>query len=323
MGQRVSFSQRVRAGCARVAAAAESVRVRTDRLADYAGSLPLDLARAPGLDPEAHFSGSPEATAAFFLQLDSINFGSGYFPHLAKLPGRSGYFTVATHLTTFFREHGPLTAEDLETLTPADCAAIFQQDEPGAPISELMWLFATALNDLGQLVQKRFAGSFARLVVAAGGSSQELIGILITMRLFRDAAAYRGFEVPFLKRAQLTVADLALALSGNGLGRFRDLDELTIFADNLVPHVLRVDGILEYAPELAARIDNGVLLAAGSPEEIEIRATAVHAAELLRTELGRQGHSVTAMQLDYLLWNRGQQPNYKAIPRHRTRTVFY
>jgi hypothetical protein len=30
------------------------------------------------------------------------------------------------------------------------------------------------------------------------------------------------------------------------------------------------------------------------------------------------------MGLDYLLWNRGQQPYYKkARPRHRTRTVFY
>jgi hypothetical protein len=29
------------------------------------------------------------------------------------------------------------------------------------------------------------------------------------------------------------------------------------------------------------------------------------------------------MGLDYLLWNRGQQPEYKARPRHRTRTVFY
>ncbi|HNX51764.1 MAG TPA: queuosine salvage family protein [Thermoanaerobaculaceae bacterium] len=323
MGQRVNFSQRVRAGCARVMAVAEHVQVRADRLADYARSLPLDMVATPQLDPAAHYFGSPENTAAFFLQLDAINFGSGYFPHLVKLPGRSGYFTVATHLATFFREHGPLTAEDLETLTPGDCSLIFRQDAPEPPITELMWLFSTALNDLGQLVQKRFAGSFGRMVVAAGGSSQELIGILIAMRLFRDTASYRGFEVPFLKRAQLAVADLALALAGNGLGRFRDLAELTIFADNLVPHVLRVDGLLEYVPELAARIDGGVLLAAGSPEEVEIRAAAVHAVELLRAELARQGRSVTAMQLDYLLWNRGQQPEYKARPRHRARTVFY
>jgi len=29
------------------------------------------------------------------------------------------------------------------------------------------------------------------------------------------------------------------------------------------------------------------------------------------------------MQLDYVLWNRGQEPAYKARPRHRTRSVYY
>jgi hypothetical protein len=29
------------------------------------------------------------------------------------------------------------------------------------------------------------------------------------------------------------------------------------------------------------------------------------------------------MQLDYVLWNRGQEAAYKALPRHRARTVFY
>ena len=53
-------------------------------------------------------------------------------------------------------------------------------------------------------------------------------------------------DVPFYKRAQLTAADLSLAFDGKGLGSFEDLDQLTIFADNLVPHVLRVDKVLLY-----------------------------------------------------------------------------
>ena len=55
----------------------------------------------------------------------------------------------------------------------------------------------------------------------------------------------------FYKRAQIVAADLALA----GVARFRDLDRLTIFADNLVPHVLRCDGVLVYdaAPGRAHR----------------------------------------------------------------------
>ena len=44
----------------------------------------------------------------------------------------------------------------------------------------------------------------------------------------------------------------------------------------------------------------------------------------LAAELARLGRPATAMALDYLLWTRGQRPQYKrAKPRHRTRTVFY
>jgi hypothetical protein len=36
------------------------------------------------------------------------------------------------------------------------------------------------------------------------------------------------------------------------------------------------------------------------------------------------GGRVTAMGLDYVLWNRGQERLYKAIkPRHRARSVYY
>ena len=102
-----------------------------------------------------------------------------------------------------------------------------------------------------------------------------------------------------------------------------DLDRLTIFADNLVPHVLRLDGVLEYDPQLVARIEREELIPAGSPEELEIRACALHAVELLTEALRQGSEPVSAMQLDYVLWNRGQEAAYKARPRHRTRTVYY
>jgi hypothetical protein len=120
-------------------------------------------------------------------------------------------------------------------------------------------------------------------------------------------------DVGFWKRAQITPNDLVLA----GVAEFSDLDRLTIFADNLVPHVLRVDGVLRYEPALAARIDAEELLPPGA-EEREIRACAVHACEILSRRLG-----VPARSIDVALWQRGQSPEYKAVPRHRTRTVFY
>jgi len=119
-------------------------------------------------------------------------------------------------------------------------------------------------------------------------------------------------------------ADLSIALKGQGLGFFRDLHGMTMFADNLVPHVLRMDGMLLYDEDLAARIDSEEPIPSGSPEEVEIRACALHAVELMAKALNEAGHDVSSLGLDYVLWNRGQQTYYKkAKPRHRTRTVFY
>ena len=160
-----------------------------------------------------------------------------------------------------------------------------------------MRLYAEALRELGRFLGDRPA---LDLVEAADGSAERLATLLARgMRFFDD----RGFY----KRAQLASSDLDLA----------GADRLTIFADNLVPHVLRMDGVLFYEPDLAAQIDAGELLEPGG-EEREIRGCAVHACDLLSERLG-----LPARHIDTALWNRGQAPEYKAVPRHRCRTVFY
>jgi len=315
--------QSVRTACQTVAERAQYVRINKPALPSYATSLPLAQLVQAHHDAASHYVGHGEGTVAFFLTLDAINFGSGYFPHLRKRPGMSGYFTVASSLCDLFRTRGALSAQDLSELTTQDCTRIFGQECCSVPIAELMSLFATALNDLGRYLLARFEGSFMNLVQSANGSAEQLAQLLIEMPFFQDVSRYGDLSVPFYKRAQLTSADLSIAFAGQGPGRFYDLRNLTIFADNLVPHVLHVDGILQYDEDLAARIDREELILAGSAEEVEIRASALHGVELLSAELRTAGHEVWPMQLDYLLWNRGQQPQYKARPRHRARTVYY
>ncbi len=314
----------IRDGCAHVAEKSGFVRLETERLRAYAEQLELSVITAPVYDTEHHFTGgsvsdNAEAVLAFNLTLDAVNFGSGYFPHLHKRPGMSGYFTVASALKDYFGAHGPLSANALCALTPEKTAAIFAQDLADPGRAELMRHFTEALQQLGSYLLERFGGSFIRLVERAEGSAERLVGLLAEMPYFQDVSQYGDFKVPLYKRAQIAASDLALAFDGQGWGAFDDLDQLTIFADNLVPHVLRVDGLLSYDPELAARIDAGKLIAAGTPEEIEIRAVALHAVEQLAALLPR----VSARDLDVYLWNRGQTASYKAVPRHRTRTVFY
>lgn len=299
----------VRATAAAVAQAAQYVRVQTDAIEAYAASLPLSELENPELDAATHYLGAPEATLAYVVTLDAINFGSGYFPKLTKRAGLSGYFTVAASLKDLYEAQGPLSAAHLQGLSASTCAQIFgQTDNPDAGVMELMGLFSAALNDLGHYVASQFGGSFQSLVAQADNSAERLVSLLKEMPFYQD--------VGFYKRAQLTAADLSVAR----VAEFGDLDRLTIFADNLVPHVLRLDGILDYEPGLLERVEREELIPAGSTEEREIRACALHAVELIAAVLG---HKVTSMQLDYLLWNRGQLSAYKARPRHRTRTVFY
>jgi hypothetical protein len=320
----VTVTDQIRDRCRTIAESAQFVRIDPDALARYAPTLPLDKAVAPTLDRATHYVADEPATLAYFVTLDTINFGSGYFPHLAKRPGMSGYFTVASSLKDEFDKNGLIPAERLAPITPVECARIFAQDPANTTAMELMALFARALNDLGHLLLAQFAGQFANLIASANHSAERLIDTLALMPFFRDVQPYGPLEIPFYKRAQLTTADLSLALDRKGLGHFHDLDRLTIFADNLVPHVLRIDGVLKYDPDLAARIDREDLITPNSPEEVEIRACALHAVELIKEHLARQNKSVTSMGLDYVLWNRGQERHYKSIkPRHRARTVYY
>jgi hypothetical protein len=290
----VGLLDEVRSSCREVAEAARFVSI------DLEAARPPDEAGPPTLDPEAHYlEGGPADVATYLLTLDAINFGSGWFPTLRKRPGRSGYFTVARALADRFRAEGPWSNVQLRALETSELADVLGQ-ERGHP---LMRLYAEALRDLGRFLGDRTA---LDLVEEAEGSAERLAMQLARgMRFFDD----RGFY----KRAQIVPSDLALA----GLASFGDLDRLTIFADNLVPHVLRVDGVLRYDRDLAAHIDAERLLPPGRAER-EIRACALHACEQLAERTG-----IAPRVLDLRFWNRGQAPGYKRIPRHRTRCVYY
>lgn len=313
----------IRERAAEVARRAISVRIDATALARLAEGLAADPSPAPRWDAETHYQGTPRALLAYIVTLNSINFGSGWFPKLAKREGRSGYYTVAMGLRDRFTAEGPWSAEQLAGLSPLDLARVTGQTLEDPEVAELMSLFAAALNDLGALLARRHGGSFAALVEAADGRAAKLVELLAEMPLFRDVSVYADFEMPFYKRAQITAADLSLAFGGAGFGRFEDLRELTIFADNLVPHVLRREGVLHYRQGLGDRIDRGELLSHGSPEEVEIRACGLHAVEQIVAAIRARGGDATAQGIDYVLWHRGQRADMKAHPRHRARCPYY
>lgn len=307
------------------------MRIQENAIESYAARLAA-AAEPASPDPATELTeGDREARAAFVICLDAINFGSGWWPTIRKRPGRSGYFTIAAALTERFREVGQWSASELCELGLAEIATVLDQDAD----HPLMADFAAALRDVGEHVEADHGGRFEAVIDAAGGTAPGLADILAGWEAFADVSTYDGRDVPFFKRAQIAAADidrmgLAVAdidrtglFSASNAGstessRLRDLDRLTAFADNLVPHVLRVDGVLWLDPALEQRIEACELIEHGSPEEVELRACAVHAIELLAA-----ASSLTPAEIDAALWHRGRTPRYKALPRPRSRNTAY
>ncbi|MDO9357221.1 MAG: queuosine salvage family protein [Solirubrobacteraceae bacterium] len=288
------LTDRVREHSAAIAAAATSVRIVPDRL------VALDPVPAGPPEPEHHFvDGSREDVARFVFCLTAINFGSGWWPTIRKRAGMSGYFTMSTGLTERFRAHGAWSNDELRRIGAAEIAEALGQD----PGHDLMALYADALRQLGRWLGDR---AVTKVVDDAGGSAERLAEEVASgMAYFDDRGFYKRAQIlgPELERFEVT--------------EFDDLRRLTLFADNLVPHVLRMDRALVYSDLLAARIDAGQPLPSGTWER-EIRACAIQAVEQLATLTGAAPH-----ELDMALWSHGQRPEYKAVPRHRHRTVFY
>jgi hypothetical protein len=293
----------VRAGCAWVAGRARFVRIDEARIAEYAAGLPDSGEDGGVAQPD------PEAAAAFAICMNAINFGSGWWPTIRKRPGMSGYGTMAAGVEERFAGEGPWSAKGLTTMDAASIAGALGQD-PGHP---LMAGFAAALRDVGAHLLADHGGRYLA-VVDGGASIPDVAALFAGWESFADVSTYDGRAVPFYKRAQLAAADLHRA----GVADLAGIEQLTAFADNLVPHVLRVDGVLALDPSLTARIEAGDLLAHGSPEEVELRACAVHAIELLAADC-----DLSPAEIDSALWNRGRDPRYKSVPRPRSRNTAY
>jgi hypothetical protein len=271
----MGLCDRVRAHCAAIAGTAQDVRLH---------DVEFDPGDVSGLDPGLHFlEGAPEDVARYVLILDTINFGSGWFAALG-----TGTNALTERLTAFTRARGaPWSLEELRAMTAADLTLLGLD-----PAHELTQLYAEALNQLG-----------AWLPHDLGSSAEALAESLAELPFFADAGFY--------KRAQIAANDLHLA----GVVNYPDIAKLTIFADNLVPHVLRHEGVLSYSGALAELVDNGIELPAGSRKEREIRACALHACEGIARTL-----DVTPALLDTWLWNTGL--GLPGRP-HITRTTFY
>lgn len=184
------------------------------------------------------------------------------------------------------------------------------------------------LRELGEALQNDFDGLAANIVREANHSAVRLVTLVLRyLPGFRDTIVYKGRLIHFYKRAQILVGDLWAAYGRptdpSHPYHFNDIDKLTMFADYRVPQILRAMNVLQYSETLAKTIDFYEEIAFGSDMETEIRACTVIAVERLQRILAEQGLNLLVLEVDWLLWQKGEAIKDTIKPHHRTLTIYY
>lgn len=281
----------------------------------------------PTPDETCPFRGdTKEQTAMWILVLDSVNFSfwpdAGTRRWTVEFPSgtrTNGYWALAAALKRGVRDAPLLDPRWLATLSEAQGARLFR----GPGKIPLMEERIRALREIG-IGLLRSKRSVFQLVRGSKGDVVAFIDeILDTFPLFRDEATLEGCSVGFYKRAQILCNDLALALSAHRVSPFRNLAELTAFADYKIPQLLRDERVLRYDGRLSRLVDAREILDPGSREEVEIRASTIYAVELIRDRLAALGVRRSSATIDNILWTEAVRRGGTMKPHHRVRTTNY
>lgn len=268
--------------------------------ADLAGSLKTVLLRDPAaFSPERLVKATEEEVAAWLQPPNPQQYSFGqYYDYIEKKQGKE------------------VREQLLANKTPITIPLLAQRTR--------------SIREVGYALLTQSSGSAITFIQQAQQSAAKLVEMISAhLPAFRDSCIYQGYQVFLYKRAQILVGDIWGAYEGTSLGHFIDIQHVTCFADYRVPQVLRAVGIMQYSDTLSQIIDNKEEIVQ-SELEIELRACTIQAVEKMvtllnsrKTDTDTDTTHIIPVQLDWLLWERGEASLDKLLPHHRTRTIFY
>ena len=270
---------------------------------------------------------TPEQTLHYYFFVDSINFCFWQIKAKPrweyKVDGKwmSGYYAYAYAIKQAFENDPNLyDAEYCADLPFTTFIDIFD----GRNELLLMEERYAIIKENFRILLEGFDGKVTKLLEEAKGDVNKLVDLLIKhFPSFRDIhMTKKKKEVYFLKRAQLFCSDISFALPEYKSAHFKNLGDLTAFADYKVPQILREHGVLEYNLSLSSRVAGERIIEKDSDYELEIRAQNIIALEALAAELKNLGRECTAQEIDWLLWVKAKEHPIKT-PYHKTITTFY
>ncbi len=303
---------------------AENVSIDLKRVRTVAQVLSLRPVPVPAWNFEHHFFDDSERTVTYLFVLDALNFcfwgePKWRFKHVRG--DVDGYWGLAAALKHAALQDKNFLDADFLANIPPDYLMRVLRGNVEIPLFLDRW---RNVQELGRVLRDHFGGSAARFVEQAGADAPSLARLVAdNFTSFHDTTIYRNRPVNFFKRAQILVGDLYGSFSGARWGEFKNLRDLTAFADYKLPQLLRAWGILVYSDSLARQVDKKKPLLKDSPAEIEIRAGMIWAVELLRHALTEFGRDLSSLQMDWFLWESSQSQVQGMKPYHRVRTIYY
>ncbi len=305
---------------------ATEVKINREKIKDLAREWSVKKIIIPSWPKEMHLETKDEKMMLdYLIVLDTLNFcfwSTGEKRWTIEYRGKryGGYFALSLALKKFFEENPERLNWNLLSHISFPCFLKILQGGKNLMFLRKRWQM---LRAVASVLTRKYDGDAARFFSSADGAAPKLVEkIYKELPFFDDIAAYGSRKVYFLKRAQILVVDTYAALSGRGLSRLDNLDYFTAFADYKLPQILRHWGILEYSPKLANKIDDGILIAAGSKEEVEIRSATIWVVEYLKDELEKMGKKLYSFEIDWILWNKSQEEKIDN-PYHLTKTIYY
>ncbi|HEV8601109.1 MAG TPA: queuosine salvage family protein [Patescibacteria group bacterium] len=280
----------------------------------------------PAWDNQLQFLGNIEQTIQYYFFLDSINFcfwaekGKEKWQYPRNSGWISGYYAFSFAIKRFF-ENNP---EFFDAGKMADISfRQFKEIFAGKGELQLLEKRHEIIRENFRILSGKYQGQAANLAKQALGDVSHLVeSIVDDFPSFQDISQLGGNKIYFLKRAQIFASDIYYALKNAEPLNFKNLNDLTLFADYKIPQLLCAEGVLRYSQALTDKISAETLITAGSEEEIEIRAFTVLAGELLLAELEKLGRKLNSNQLDWILWVLAKNTRF-TMPHHLTLTTYY
>jgi len=183
------------------------------------------------------------------------------------------------------------------------------------------------LNNVGDTLVTKYSGDWINFIEDGPkklyDNGEGLVERLVRdFKRFDDHSIFENEKVYFLKLAQLAFWGIHRELSKRHF-YIEDMENMTAFADYIIPVALESFGIVKYSSGLKEKIDSGILIDRDSIEEIEIRSTSIYVTAKL-TELinnyKNEEEKIIIPQLDFKLWT---DFHADERPHHLTKTIMY